>query len=246
MRPFGELIAARVVATLWRMWRELIVGLNLPPAGEILLAGEDVANIELPVGAGTRVEAGQLVLVTRSRTLPADAAPTATGLDADSLDLVILRDAAGSVPNLRRVLAESYRILKPGAGVMVIEFDAATLLDSRPQQYPQLLLSNMYPSVGEYLLHRHPRQMDIGMALVKAGFKDGDSYSLDLPLGHFHDHQTYVDSVAVEGWRGMEQLSAEQLDNLLDQLPGLMKAVAPAGEFDDLEPTTVARAYKPD
>ena len=128
---------------------------------------------------------------------------------------------------------------------MLTEFDAATLLEARPQKYPQLLLSSLYPRVGGYLRRRYPRQMDIGMTLVKAGFKDADAYTLDFPLGHFTDYQAYADSVAVEGWRGMDQLTAEELDYLLEQLPELMKSVAPAGEFDDVEPVTVARAYKP-
>ncbi len=228
------------------MWSDLIVSLDLPPSGEILMLGDDVATIELPVGAGRRFDVGNLVLVTRGEAPQPDATALETGLESDRLDLVILRDAAGSVENLRRVLIEAYRVLKPGGGVMLTEFDAATLLDSRPQQYPQLLLSNLYPRVGQHLLRRHPRQMDIGMALVKTGFKDADAYSLDFPLGHFRDFQAYADSVAVEGWRGMDQLTAEELDFVLDQLPELMKTVAPAGEFDDVEPVTVARGYKPD
>jgi SAM-dependent methyltransferase len=227
------------------MWSDLVVSLDLPPSGEILLAGDDVASIELPVGAGQRFDTGNLVLVTRGEAPPADGTASVTGLEADRLDLVILRDASGSLQHLRAVLLEAFRILKPGGGLMLTEFDAATLLDSRPQRYPQLLLSNLYPRVGDYLRLRHPRQMDIGMSLVKTGFKDGDSYSLDFPLGHFTDYQTYADSVAVEGWRGMDQLNAEELDYLLEQLPELMKPVAPAGEFDDVEPVTVARAYKP-
>jgi SAM-dependent methyltransferase len=228
------------------MWSDLIVSLDLPPSGEILLLGDDVAHIELPVGAGQRFDNGNLVLVTRGGAPVPEATALDTGLEPDRLDLVILRDAAGSVENLRRVLLEAFRILKPGGGVMLTEFDASTLLDSRPQRYPQLLLSNLYPRVGEYLRSRHPRQMDIGRTLVKTGFRDGDAYSLDFPLGHFSDYGTYVDSVAVEGWRGMDQLTAEELDDLLEQLPGLMKSVAPAGEFDDVEPVTVARAYKPE
>ncbi len=227
------------------MWSDLIVNLDLPPAGEILLAGDNVAGIELPIGAGQRFVGADLVLITRGEAPGPDATPTDTGLAGESIDLVILRDAAGSITNLVRVLTEAYRVLKPGGGVMLTEFDAATLLDARPQQYPQLILSNMFPAVAEYLLRRHPRQMDIGRSLVRAGFKDGDSYSLDFPLGHYRDYETYADSVAVEGWRGMDQLTAEELDLLLDRLPELMKAIAPAGEFDDIEPVTVARAYKP-
>jgi SAM-dependent methyltransferase len=227
------------------MWSELILNLSLPQAGEILLAGDDVAGIDLPVGAGQRFDAGSLVLVTRGEAPASDATTIDTGLASDSIDLVILRDAAGSLTNLVKVFAETYRVLKPGGAVLVTEFDAGTLLDSRPQRYPQLILSNMFPRVGKFLLERHPRPIDIGRSLVRAGFKDGDAYSLDFPLGHYRDYQTYTDSVAVEGWRGMEQLTAEELDLLLDELPGLMKAIAPAGEFDDIEPLTIATAYKP-
>jgi len=240
----GDVVDAVGVATLHRMWSELIVNLDLPPTGEILMAGDGAADIELPVGSGQRFDTGSMVLVTRGEAPPDGATATDTGLKADSLDLVVLRDAAGSLTRLNVILQEAYRILKPGGGVLVTEFDAATLLDSRPQRYPQLLLSNLHPQVATYLRDRHPRQMDIAMALVRSGFKDGDAYTLDFPIGYFRDYQAYADSVAVEGWRGMDQISAEDLDALLEQLPELMKSVAPAGEFFDVEPVTVARAYK--
>ena len=227
------------------MWRDLIIGLDLPPAGEILLVGDDIADVDLPVGSGQRYDTGSLVLITRGGAPPDDAKMPDTGLESDSLDLVILRDAAGSVTRLVSTLFEAFRILKPGGGLMLKEFDAETLLDSRPQKYPQLLMSQMYPRVAAYLRHRHPRQMDIGMALIKAGFKDADSYMLDSPVGHFSDFQAYADWVAVEGWRGMDELTPDERQSLLDQLPELMKSVAPAGEFDDVDPVTVARAYKP-
>ncbi|NNL96611.1 MAG: methyltransferase domain-containing protein [Acidimicrobiia bacterium] len=227
------------------MWSELIVNLDLPRGGEILLAGDELADIQLPIGSGQRFDAGGLVLVTKGAAPPPGATATDTGLNAESIDLIILRDAARSLTNLVRISTEAYRVLKPGGSVLITEFDAATLLDARPQLYPQLILSNMFPRVGDFLMNRHPRSMDIGRSLVRAGFKDIDSYSIDFPLGHYRDYQTYADSVAVEGWRGTDQLTAEELDTLLDELPGLMKSVAPAGEFDDLEPITVATAYKP-
>ena len=227
------------------MWSELIVGLELPSAGEILLAGEAADDVELPIGSSRRFDTGSLVLVTQGEAPPDGATLADTGLPANSLDLVIMRDAAGSVVRLDKSLQEIYRILRPGGGLMLTEFDAETMLDSRPQKYPQLLLSVMYPRVGVYLRHRHPRQMDIGPALVRAGFRDADAYQIDFPLGHFTDYETYVDSVAVEGWRGMDELTPDERRALLDELPELMKVVAPAGEFDDVEPVTVVRAYKP-
>ena len=227
------------------MWSDLIIGLDLPPAGEILLAGDDIADVDLPVGSGHRYDTGSLVLITQGEAPSDGASMPNTGLESDSLDLVILRDAAGSLTRLVNTLFEAFRILKPGGGLMLKEFDAETLLDSRPQRYPQLLMSQMYPRVAAYLRHRHPRQMDIGMSLIKAGFKDADSYVIDAPVGHFDDFQKYADWVAVEGWRGMDELTPDERQSLLDRLPDLMKSVAPAGEFDDVDPVIIARAYKP-
>ena len=91
----------------------------------------------------------------------------------------------------------------------------------------------------------HPPSEAIAMELVRAGFKDADSYSLDFPIGHFRDYEAHTDFVAVEGWRGMDLLSMEERDEFLKLLPQLMRSAAPAGEFVDQEPVTVARGYKP-
>lgn len=227
------------------MWTDLIVDLDLPETGEILLAGENIDGVDLPAFGSKRFEIGEIVLVTRGAAPPSDASADSTGLADNQLDLVLLRDAFGSVTRLTRVLGEAYRILKPGGGVMVTEFDAGALLESPPQHYPQRILSELYPSVATYLRDRHPRPMDIAMALVSTGFRDGDAYSLDFPLGHFRDFQDYADSVAKTGWRGIDQISAEERQALLDGLPSLMRSVAPAGDFFDVEPISVTRAYKP-
>lgn len=232
-------------ATLQPMWSELIHGLDLPESGEILLAGDDVGSVKLPAFGSKRFEVGDLVLVTRGDAPPADASAESTGLSDNQLDLVLLRDAFGSVRRLSRVLREAYRILKPGGGVMITEFDAETLLEARPQQYPQRLLSELHPEVGEYLQRHHPRAMDVAMSLVSTGFRDGEAYTLDFPLGHFTDYQTYSDWVATNGWRGMDQIAEADRQALLDGLPKLMRSIAPAGEFFDVEPVGITRAYKP-
>ena len=82
------------------MWSDLIVGLDLPPAGEILLAGDDISDVDLPMGSGHRYDTGSMVLITRGEAPPESAGLPDTGLESDSLDLVILRDAAGSVTRL--------------------------------------------------------------------------------------------------------------------------------------------------
>lgn len=227
------------------MWSELIVSLELATSGEILMAGPDLAGIDLPAGAGKRWSNGELVMVTRFEAPGEDASITATGLEDDRCDLVLLRDAFGSLRAVPGVLTEVYRILKPGAGVLISEFNAVALFEGPPQRYPQRLLSDLYPPIGKHLLTVHPPSEAIAMELVRTGFKDADSYSLDMPIGHFRDYESHADFVAVEGWRGMELLGSEERESFLELLPSLMKSAAPAGEFDDLEPVTVARGYKP-
>ena len=227
------------------MWSELILGLDLAPSGEILMAGEGVADIELPQGAGKRWTNGDLVVVTRGDPPDETATVLASGLNANSMDLVILRDAAGSHRRLPKVLREAYRVLKRGGGLLVTELNAEALLESTPQRYLQRLLSQAHPQVGQYLLDTHPAALDFAIDIVRTGFKDADSYSLDFPLGHFHDHQAHTDFVAVNGWRGLDQLSADDRDLFLLDLPGLVSQVAPSADFFDLEPMTVARGFKP-
>lgn len=227
------------------MWTQLITSLELASGGEILMAGPDVESIDLPRGAGKRFWVGEMTVVTQGGPPPEDATITATGVEDDCFDLVILRDAFGSLRAVPGVLNEVYRILKPGAGVLISEFNPVALFEAPPQRYPQRLLSDLHPRIGEYLLRIHPPSEAIAMELVRAGFKDADSYGLDFPIGHFRDYEAHTDFVAVEGWRGMELLSSEERESFLALLPALMKSAAPAGEFDDLEPMTVARGYKP-
>lgn len=227
------------------MWSELIVGLDLATSGEILMAGPGVAGIDFPTGAGSRWSNGELVVVTRGESPPEDASIRATGVEDNRFDLVVLWDAFGSLGAVPSVLSEVYRVLKPGAGVLISEFNVVALLEAPPQRYPQRLLSDIHPPIGEHLRAVHPPSEAIAMELVRTGFKDADSYGLDFPLGHFRDYEAHADFVAVDGWRGMELLTPEERESFLELLPELMKSAAPAGEFDDLEPVTVARGYKP-
>jgi SAM-dependent methyltransferase len=227
------------------MWSELILGLDLAPGGEILMAGKGVAEIELPQGAGQRWSNGDLAVITRGDPPAETATILASGLEANSMDLVILRDAGGSHRRLPKVLREAYRVLKPGGGLLMTELNAEALLDSTPQHYLQRLLSQAHPQVGEYLLDTHPAALDFAIEVVRAGFKDADSYSLDFPLGHFDDYQAHTDFVAVDGWRGLDRLSADDRDLFLLDLPDLVSRVVPGDSFFDLEPITVARGFKP-
>ncbi len=226
------------------MWSELILGLDLAPGGEILMAGVDVSGIQLPEGAGQRWTNGELVTITRGDPPSETATTLATGLDSGAMDLVILRDAAGSHRRLPKVLQEAYRVLKPGAGLLITELNAEALLESTPQHYLQRLLSQAHPEVGEHLLKTHPPALDLAIELVRTGFRDADSYSLDFPLGHFRDVQAHTDFVAVDGWRGLEMLSADDRDLFLLDLPGLVGQIVPGTDFFDLEPVTVARGFK--
>ncbi len=226
------------------MWSELILGLDLAPAGEILMAGIGVSEIQLPEGSGQRWTNGELVAITRGDPPPEAATALGTGLDDGSMDLVILRDAAGSHRRLPKVLHEAHRVLKPGGGLLITELNAEALLESTPQHYLQRLLSQAHPDVGQHLLETHPAALDLAIELVRAGFKDADSYSLDFPLGQFHDAQAHTDFVAVDGWRGLEKLSTDDRDLFLLDLPDLVGQVVPGSDFFDLEPVTVARGFK--
>lgn len=227
------------------MWSELILGLDLASGGEILMGGTGVSDIDLPQSGAQRWTNGEVVAITRGDPPPDSATIVETGVASGSMDLVILRDAAGSHRRLPRVLQEAYRILKPGAGLLITELNVETLLEARPQLYLQRLLSLAHPEVGEYLQATHPSPLDFAIELVRTGFKDADSYSLDFPLGHFHDFHAHTDFVAVDGWRGLERLSADERDLFLHDLPDLVRRVSPSDDFFDMEPITVARGFKP-
>jgi SAM-dependent methyltransferase len=227
------------------MWKDLIATLDLAASGDVLMAGPHASDLAIEPRGRARWSNQDLVAYVDGTPPADDATARSTGLALESVGLVVLADAFGSVRELGPVLREAYRILEPGGNLLVTEFNAEALLSSAPQRYPQRILADLHPEVAEHLTEVHPPTLDIAIELVRAGFKDADAYSLDFPLGHFTDYRDHAAFVAAGGWRGVKLLTEEERVQLQATLPRLLKSVRPVPDFDDTEPVTVATGMKP-
>jgi len=231
-----------------REWTDLILDSGLSVSGTNLLLGRGARVLSGGLAAEeappATYESPDLVLMTRADLTMDQPTATSTGLPDESVDLVVIRSAYEGISELADVFTEAARVLRPGAGVFIADYNPWAVARTTPQTYPHRYLTMMFPEVEAQLKARHPNAVDISIAAVRTGFRDIDGWDVEDFVNHFEDYGDHQEWVAQGGWRGFDLLDADQQAALVAAVPAAMRQVAPNDLIRESEPWTVARGHK--
>lgn len=231
-------------------WTSVLADVELGWGSAAVIVGDqapEVANAYLRAGAPPLiVESPDLAVLSEGPPPDSDGnEASAFGLAPDSMDLVVLRNAWRSLPEMTAVIWNAYRISKPGGGLLACEFDVDRTLTALATQYPSQVLYAAHPELVEHFRSLAVGTVDISVEMGRAGYSDVRQGEVDETRGVFDEADALFDFVSVHGWRGMERLEPREAAEVLDRLADLLPRLAPAGESADREPWICVRGTKP-
>ncbi|NNF69334.1 MAG: hypothetical protein HKN01_06150 [Acidimicrobiia bacterium] len=228
-------------------WSRLLASLGVKTDGVTVVAGSHAVRLADSLQAsGVHPIAGaadEVVVCAETEGYDLEGAiPSATGLPGDSADLVVLAHAWDGRTTLAPVLEEAMRIARPGAGIVACEFDLGRILRSRPAQYPAVLLYSACPDVAATVAARHVDPGFLEMSVVNAGIRGGQVTRFERTV-RVAPVDEYLADVSVRGWRGADEVDADEADDILGQLGTLAEKLAGDGVFTETEPWVVVRGW---
>ena len=217
--------------------------------GTTLVIGEDadlLAEAYRAAGAPSVVHLGEgFAELSGNELIDDGAGSSALGRPDRSVGLVVLRHAVPNQASLVGVLREAYRVLAPGAGILVTDLSLKLLMSGTTTRYPSRLKYRLFPDLLELEVRRHVDSARMDVEVVRAGFKDVDAYDVDEELEEFADPEAYLRFVREGGWRSTDLMTEGQLDLLLEELRELLPGLADGGPIIEREPWHVTRGFTP-
>lgn len=242
----GDMLTRHGVAE----WTSVLDDVGLGWGSTAVIVGDqavDVANAYLGAGAPPLVyEASDLAILSEETTPHfGGGEPAAQRLPSNSVDLVVLRNAWRSLPEMTEVIWNAYRITKPGGGLLACEFDVDRALAAPAAKYPSQVLYAAHPELVENFHSVAAGVVDISVEIGRAGYADVRQGDVDETQGVFDEADALFGFVSTHGWRGMERLEPRDAAVVLDHLGELLPRIAPTGECADREPWICVRGTKP-
>ncbi|MGH9168006.1 MAG: hypothetical protein ACRD02_09295 [Acidimicrobiia bacterium] len=233
---------------VWAGWVTILRELGLQWGETTLVIGEDaglLADAYQAAGAPPVAHRRQGFAALTHEEVIDEAGPSAIGWPDGSVGLVVLRHAVPNQASLVGALREAYRVLAPGAGILVTDLSLKLLMSGTTTRYPSRVQYRLFPDLLELEARRHVDSARIDVEVVRAGFKDVDAYDVDEELEEFADPEAYLRFVREGGWRSIDLMTDGQLDHLLDELGRLLPGLADGGLILEREPWHVTRGFKP-
>ncbi len=226
-------------------WASIAVDLGAPIGRSTLIIGDRAAEVgESFQRAGAppaAYERADLVLLTRDPPEVDFEAATAraTGFPNDSIDLVVVRHAWRSRPELGGVLAEAARVCRPAGGVLAGELDLERLVGSPAARYPSRLQFDLQPELLADFRTRTVLPTALSLELGRAGLRSVVMASIDEARGHFASVDDYLTYARAGGWRSLQFLDEEGINRLLTRAAELLPRIG-MGPLVDREPWHLA------
>jgi len=215
-----------------------LVSTHLATGNAIAIAGESAARFgEALVREGASplaIEADHFALL--SDALDPPAVGKLRDLPDGAVDLVVMRRAWKSPPDVALALAAALRAVRPGGEVVVTDVDVHRLLAGPSPRYPVRLLYMAEPDAAERLAATTAPPGLLGSEAVRAGLKDVVSITYDEVRGTYEDVGLLWEGIREHGWRGAAWVPQERARSLFEEVATSMAGAVPAGWAIDREP----------
>jgi hypothetical protein len=199
---------ADLVALEAEAWKSLLLGLEAPVAGPVIVRGPGAAQ----VGAAWRL------LGYGADGLTADEAVLHGDESAGdgTVAMAALLHAWPRPRDIDAVAQRAARWVRPGGLLLLADLDVAALRSESPRRTPAALLYQKHPEVAARLAGRSPTRIQLVMAGIRAGLDDKHAGDVQRPVGVYDDPSERRAAVEFGVWRGLEDLGAEAYARLLE------------------------------
>lgn len=224
-------------------WNDVLARFDAATDGSIILGGPLAERFGASIPFAVVDEVAGLVSLGDGPTLEPDSSVVASGLAPESVDAVFMVDAWRTQAELRSVVNESKRIVRPGGKVWLASLSVEGLANATPSMRPSALFYAKGGAVSPTVEARTEVFASTELALLRAGLKHIETWPTDLPVAAFDTVDEYVEAVRIGMWPGVEALESASWTDLAEEIrTSLAGVVLPVVEH---EPWLLASAIKP-
>jgi SAM-dependent methyltransferase len=221
-------------------WAHAVVSLGVEP-GAAAVAGPGAPEVAVALQAAGWPAAGfeepELALLGGGL---AGEAVDITGLESNSLGLVVLRKAWADRPGMVAALRQAFRVLRPGGAAVAAVPDAEEMLGSSGNRYPERVAYSLVPSAAETLLRSSIRTL-IAYEFPRAGFREVVSFMIEEHHGSYPAVEDYVAARAA-AW---ESPGTGGAGSVADRAATELRKISPFGPIVDRRPWFAIAGEKP-
>ena len=224
-------------------WDDVLDELGVARQGSVVLGGPLAERFGAALPFTIVDEVSGLVSLGDGPALEADSTVVASGLDAASVDAVVMVDAWRTHHELDAVTAEARRIVRPGGKVWLASLNIEGLENATPSVRPSALFYARGGAVSPVVESRNEVFASTELSLLRAGFRSMETWPMDLPVAAFDDVESYVDAVGAGMWPGVEALEPTQVQQLSAEIRSFLSGAATP--IVDHQPWLLASGLKP-
>lgn len=228
---------------LRKAWNTVLTQLDVSTDGSVILGGPLAERFGASIPFAVVDEVSGLVSLGDGPMLEPDSSVVASGIAPESVDAVLMVDAWRTQTELRTVVNESKRIVRPGGKVWLASLSVEGLANATPSIRPSALFYAEGGAVSPTVEARTEVFAATELALLRAGLGHIETWPTDLPVAAFDTIDEYVEAVRSGMWPGVELLDAGDWFELEDEIrTSLAHSDLPIVEH---EPWLLASATKP-
>lgn len=224
-------------------WSEALHELGVSNQGSVILGGPLAERFGASIPFTTVDEVSGLVSLGDGPSLEPDSTVVASGLPDGSVDAVVMVDAWRTHDELRSVVNEAKRILRPGGNAWLASLSIEGLVNATPSVRTSALFYAVGGAVSPRVEARNEVFASTEMALMRAGFRSMQTWPMDLPVAAFDTIDEYVRAVRDGMWPGVEELEILQSEELGLEIRRFLAGVQ--APIVDHEPWLLATGLKP-